>query len=308
MASLTQGNIPEDPDEVRFRQLQDALIAKGLVAPDSAPPTHQPIARERSMLPNPDTGIMTPVRREVLPPGPMPTPASSSSPTPRKQGRNPKAEVLRDLKQEFLKGAPEKVAKIAALQQQKEKEVASHVSLLDTPEGRAKLAAMTPAEQQKALRKARMAAQDAMAIARARERNEKLAEVHGKKYEEVAKTLDVKQGSHELAKSQRDLVEDNLLKQGYDKSFARKHSKTIDANCPACAYRGIKSPLSRDFSSTKYGCSNPDCGELFVPVDPTKKDIDWKSVRRPHEGSKSEAFKGQWKSSEELKPRILRKD
>jgi len=295
MLKQTQGTAPEhDEDSIKLEKLMADLIAKGMLKPADAPAGHESMARP-----------------DVPAEGGLPPPASppSAPATRSNKGRKPPREaVLKDLKDAVLGQSGSRAERAASAGAAKAKEVEEHMKLFNTPEGVAKLAAMSPKDRERAQKRARMAAQDAHALEMARQRNERVSGIRKEKYEGIAKNVETKQSSHDLAKSQRDIVIDNLLRKGYDKEFAIKHSKTLDANCPTCEYNGIKSPLSRNFDGIEYSCANPDCGGTFTPLDPTAKKVSWKTTRKPQDESKSAVFKGKWKSSEELKPRILRKD
>lgn len=286
----------QDEQQARYEKLMADLVAKGMIAPDDAPPTKQ-----ASVTLNPASVL------ERQPPQAAPAPPRPSQ--PREEGKTrgrARKESLRELRDVVLGSTERRLTNAAKAAHEAHSGVGRLMWYFDTPEGRAALAAMSPKEQEAIKRKARMAAQDAMAIERARERNVGLHEIRSKKLEGIEKTLGPRKDTHELAKSQRDIIEENLLRKGYDKEFARKHSKTVDANCPTCEHDGIKSPLTRDFEGIGYHCSNPDCGGTFTPVDPTAKKVSWKVSRKAHEGSKSDVKEGKGLEAGSLRPRLLK--
>jgi hypothetical protein len=284
MPDLTMGPTAVDPDEVRFRQLQDALIAKGMIAPDTAPPTQQ-----------------------VSPALQAPAPAPRAPATPQNKGRREAhGAVLRDLKDEILKHGEERVARAAAAALAAKERAKKELEAWATPEQLAKLEAMKPVDRWRAQRKMKLAAQNAQSIERSKERAERLHAIRKEKYESAMKQHETKLESHDLAKSKREIVEETLLSKGYDKEFARKHSRTLDAICPTCEHHGIRAPMTRNFDGIEYTCSNPDHGESFKPVDPTAKKVTFVSVRKAHEGSKSDVKAGRGLEAGAMRPRLLK--
>lgn len=296
--SILQNIRQEGKDEQtdRFEKLMAELVAKGMVAPDSAAPTQQA---------SPTLNPASPLQRQA----PQAAPAPARPSAPREEGKTKgraRKENLRELRDVIMGSTERRLTNAAKAAHEAGSSVGKYTWYFDTPEGKAAFAAMSPKEQEITRRKARMAAQDALAIERAKERNAALHEIRGKKLEGVQKTLEARGGTHELAKSQRDIIEENLLRKGYDKQFAAKHSKTLDANCPSCEHEGIKSPLTRDFEGVTYQCANPDCGGTFTPVDPTAKKVSWKVSRKAHEGSKSDVKEGKGLSAGTMRPRLLK--